>query len=570
MNRYALGIDIGAHTVTAALCGVVDGAPDGRAHPVDGVPFEHLFRELPVSQALTRVGDPTPLYGGPSPRPAVEVLADAIARVVHGVATAEGESPAHVAVVVPPSWGEHRRGELAAALAGVIGECTLTSSAVAATRHSRAVSGASGPGTVAVYDLGATTVDVSVVRATEEGTLEHAAVPPAPYPWGGRDVDDAVLEHVRAAAGLPDAPPTPAGRARSTALRAACVTAKEQLSTEPSVRVPVDGSVSGESVRLVRSDLDELIAASVAESVEVVRTAITDAGLQPADLDGLILAGGGVLVPLVAETLSAELGVALLVDARPALTVACGAAELAADLLVPVPSALPDDESDDSDDDTDDGDHQDAVLVDLGARRPVIAPQRAALRLGVVAALLGVLFVTPLSLLGVLDGTVHPRAVQAVAEAEEVPVPAPEPEAAPAAAAAEPAAAAPAPAPAAKASSRPKSQGAATPVQRRTPSGTAARPKAPAPASAAETAPAVAPAAVPPAAETPPAADTPPPVEPPASDPTPPADPPVTDPTPPADPPVADPTPSGDPVPPASAPSSTPAADPSAGTGAVA
>ena len=76
----------------------------------------------------------------------------------------------------------------------------------------------------------------------------------------------------------------------------------------------------------------------------VVRTAITDAGLRPADLDGLVLAGGGVLVPVVAETLSAELGVPLLVDACPALTVACGAAELAADLMiaVPVPAELQD------------------------------------------------------------------------------------------------------------------------------------------------------------------------------------------------------------------------------------
>jgi molecular chaperone DnaK len=426
VRRYALGIDVGTRTVTAAVCRIEADDRPGEARPLDGddIGLDGLLGGLPIQQALTRVGDPIPLYGGPEPRSAAQVLADLVVRVQRGAESADGAAPARTVLAVPPSWGEHRRAELAAALTAAVGvECTLASSAVAAARHHRAVSGSTGAGTVAVYDLGAGTVDIAVIRATVDGTLEHAAAPPAPCPWGGRDVDDAVLQHVRAAVGLPDVPTTPGERVRATALRNACVTAKERLSTEPAVRVEVDLPTSRESVRLVRADLDELIAGSIAESVTVVRTAVTDAGLTPGDLDGIVLAGGGVLVPLVASTLSAELDVPLLVHARPALTVACGAAALAADLIAADDAAddLPDDDTGNHTDDWDD-----TVVVGLGARRSP-ASQRGTVRLGVVAALLIALLVTPLSLMGLLDGAVNTRSVQGVAVAEEPTVPAPAP-----------------------------------------------------------------------------------------------------------------------------------------------
>jgi molecular chaperone DnaK len=513
VSRYALGIDVGARTVTAAVCRFEADDRPTEARPLDGddIGLDGLIGGLPVQQALTRVGDPTPLYGGPEPRSAAQVLADVVVHVQRGAESADGAAPARTVLAVPPSWGEHRRAELAAALTAAVGEeCTLASSAVAAARHHRAVSGSTGTGTVAVYDLGAGTVDIAVIRATADGTLEHAAAPPAPCPWGGRDVDDAVLQHVRAAVGLPDVPTTPGERVRATALRNACVTAKERLSTEPAVRVDVDLPASRESVRLVRADLDELIAGSIAESVTVVRTAVTDAGLTPGDLDGIVLAGGGVLVPLVASTLSAELDVPLLVDARPALAVACGAAALAADLIAADDAAddLPDD---DTDNDTDDWD--DAVVVDLGARRSATASQRGTVRLGVVAALLIALLVTPLSLMGLLDGSVNTRSVQGVAVAEEPTVPAPAPVPDPAVSPE----GGPRTAPGARSTTNP-SAGTTSRAPRATSSPTAAAgTTAPAPAqsaAAATTAPPVVPTVdpVPPVTETPPlTTETPPP-----------------------------------------------------------
>src|SRR6185312_7555254 len=76
-----------------------------------------------------------------------------------------------------------------------------------------------------------------------------------------------------------------------------------------------------------------LLTDAVAESVAALRAAVTGAGLDPGQLDGIVLAGGSARLPAVAEALSAELGRPVLMTAAPELAAACGAAELALDLL---------------------------------------------------------------------------------------------------------------------------------------------------------------------------------------------------------------------------------------------
>jgi actin-like ATPase involved in cell morphogenesis len=547
MGPYGLGIDVGTGTVTAAVCIAGDGPTPAEALPLpEALSGGTVPGNLPLRLVLARVGDPTPLYGGPEPRTGAAALAALVAGVRRAAQAARGEPPAWTVVAVPPSWGEHRRAELSVALTAELGEeCTLVSSAVAAVRHHR--SGAAGA--VAVYDLGAGSVDTAVVRVSSEGALEHAAVPPAPRPWGGRDIDDAVVQHVCSAVGLTDTIRTPRERARLTALRSACVEAKERLSTELAVRVDVDLPGSRESVRLVRADLDELIAGSVMESVGAVRGAVTEAGLTPAEVDGIVLAGGSALVPLVASTLSAELAVPLLVDDRPGETIACGAAELAADLLSADQATGHVEEEDDEE--------FDAVVVDLDGYRLMTAAQRATFRIGTVAALLAVLFVTPLSLMGVLDSGVTTRGAQGVAVAEEPP--APEPAAAPAATReASP------DAPAGARRSADQTIGPTMPAPRATSQSTAAGPTT-APATTSATA---GPAAAAPAPVTTPPPSDPPPSDPPPSDP-PPSDPPPSDP-PPSDPPPSDPPPSdpppSDPPPSDPPPTDPPPTDPGTGT----
>jgi hypothetical protein len=338
-GEYGLGVDVGDGAVSAAVCGPDDGAVPLRlgAGPVaaavgdDGrialVPAGGTAGRSPL---VARVGDPVPVYAGGRAVPAAELVADAVQRVRALAAEQEGRPDAWTVVTVPPSWAGHRCTVLADALtAAGVPRFSLVSSAVAAVA-AHVVAGDLPPEpTVAVYDLGAGSLDTAVVGPGADRLLDHLAVPPARLPWGGRDVDDVVLAHVLDCRGAPDGDPG--------ALRAACRAAKEALSTATVVSVDAGGADG--PVRLTREELDEVLAGPVRGSAEALAAAVAAAGLAPGDLDAVVLTGGGVRVPLVAEAVSDELGRPLVVSGDPALTAALGAAALAADALTAEPPA---------------------------------------------------------------------------------------------------------------------------------------------------------------------------------------------------------------------------------------
>ncbi|SDY57101.1 Hsp70 protein [Geodermatophilus africanus] len=338
-GEYGLGVDVGDGAVSAAVCGPDDGAvplrlgvgPVAAAIGDDGrvalVPAGGTAARAPM---VARVGDPVPVYAGGRAVPAAELVADAVQQVRALAAEQEGRPDAWTVVTVPPSWAGHRCAALADALtAAGVPRFSLVSSAVAAVA-AHVVAGDLPPEpTVAVYDLGAGTLDTAVVGPGEDRLLEHLAVPPARLPWGGRDVDDVVLAHVLDCRGTPDGDPG--------ALRAACRAAKEALSTATVVSVDA-GGVDG-PVRLTREELDEVLAGPVRGSAEALAAAVAAAGLAADDLDAVVLTGGGVRVPLVAEAVSDALGRPLVVAGDPALTAALGAAALAADALAAEPPA---------------------------------------------------------------------------------------------------------------------------------------------------------------------------------------------------------------------------------------
>ncbi|MDK3255095.1 Hsp70 family protein [Blastococcus capsensis] len=351
---YALGVDIGDETVTAAVC-----HPDGTPAPVpvgDAVLAAAAVRLAPVGgpdlndpadprpgtttpltrHLMSRVGVPVPLLVAGHPVQAADIVAAVVAAIQSLAAAQEGRPPSWTVLTLPPSWGPHRHTALAEALAThCTGLISLASGAVAAVRHQLADDGGAGR-TIAVYDLGASTLDTAVVRTATDGGPAHVAVPPAPLAWGGRDIDDAVLGHVVAALAPAAAGPrrAPVVREALAGLRAQCVAAKEALSSGTHVRLDVDLPSGTTTLRVVREDLEELLTDAVRSSVDALRRTVEDAGLRVADLDGVLLVGGAGRMPLVAELLSAELGRPLLVPEDPALAGALGAARLGLDVLV--------------------------------------------------------------------------------------------------------------------------------------------------------------------------------------------------------------------------------------------
>jgi molecular chaperone DnaK len=352
-GRYGLGVDIGDESVAAAICPVEDdgaGSPqalplgEGRAvgsaavvlRPGEPVRLD-VAPDTPACDiarhAMARVGRPAPLYVSGRTIAAGEVVASIVGRIRELAEQQEGTPPAHTVLTVPPSWGSHRRTTLLAALDGVCPDVALVSSAVAAVRHHATGGDLPVRPTVAVYDLGAATLDTAVVGPRGDGVLHHLAAPPAPLGWGGRDIDDALLAHVLTCL----EPPTGHGDHGAASsfpndLRERAVAAKELLAadTVACIELPLPTG----TLRLTREELDELIGGRVEDTVELMRAAIRDSGLGPEDLDGIVLSGGSTRLPVVVELLSTGLDVPVTAGPEPELTVALGAAQLAAEAVL--------------------------------------------------------------------------------------------------------------------------------------------------------------------------------------------------------------------------------------------
>ncbi|WP_460683427.1 Hsp70 family protein, partial [Modestobacter lapidis] len=355
MHTYGLGIDIGDATVVAAVCR--DAAGPGRpAEPVQlgrgsavgpaavrvdptgrlsvlGAAAQAADTADVVDHVLGRLGAPeAPSVAGRTV-PAVGLLTAVIAHAHRVAARQEGGPAAWAVLAVPPAWDDSRRGLLRDALrAAGLPASSIVTTAVAAVRHAIATGRLEAGSTAAVYDLGASTLDVSVVGTARDGRVEHVGVPPQALDWGGRDVDDAIIGLVTRSLES-DGHQLPGDPATQAAVRGACVAAKEALSTQEAVPVEVPLADGPRTVRLVRTDLERLIAPALGDTVDALRRAVTAAGLSVDEIDTVVLAGGSARVPVVAETLTAALGRPLAVSPEPELAAALGAAALAVDEL---------------------------------------------------------------------------------------------------------------------------------------------------------------------------------------------------------------------------------------------
>ncbi|WP_308816742.1 Hsp70 family protein [Pseudonocardia alni] len=345
---YLLGIDVGTTRTAAAVIGsgtvemvtlgdhsvdipsVVYVAPDGGL----------LFGEAAERRALTepdrvarefkrRIGDPTPIPLGERSFAPEQLSALLAEHVVDVVARTEGGAPERIAVTHPASWGTHKCDLFAAALAERGLTVTFLTEPQAAALHYATNERVEPGATVAVYDLGGGTFDAAVVRKEAAGGgFTLLGRPEGVEQLGGADFDQAVVDHVRDAVpaafeGLDETDPDVlSAMAR---LRRDCREAKEGLSADTEVSIPVWLGEVRTTVRLHRSDFEERIRPRLEESVEALQRAIASAGLAASGPSVVLLVGGSSRVPLVAELVSTGLGRPVQVDADPKNTIAKGA-----------------------------------------------------------------------------------------------------------------------------------------------------------------------------------------------------------------------------------------------------
>ena len=108
--------------------------------------------------------------------------------------------------------------------------------------------------------------------------------------------------------------------------------AKIALSSEESTEVYLPFlSVHGTECRhlkttITRDELEELMQSTIERAMNAVKRAMTDSGLEPSDIDKLLLVGGSTRIPLVRKTIEDYLGIKACEGVNPDECVALGAA----------------------------------------------------------------------------------------------------------------------------------------------------------------------------------------------------------------------------------------------------
>jgi len=91
-------------------------------------------------------------------------------------------------------------------------------------------------------------------------------------------------------------------------LREECVAAKEALSADTEVSVPVLLPNVQTEVRLTRAELEAMIRPALGDTLVVLRRTLRSAGVDPAALHSVLLVGGSSRIPLIAQMVGADLG----------------------------------------------------------------------------------------------------------------------------------------------------------------------------------------------------------------------------------------------------------------------
>jgi molecular chaperone HscA len=175
-------------------------------------------------------------------------------------------------------------------------------------------------GTYAVYDLGGGTFDISILRLSR-GVFEVLATN-GDSALGGDDFDHRVYCWVIEAAGLPPLSPED-----TRLLMIKAREAKENLTIHASAPI-VATLTTGEKVDLVLTSaiFTEITQNLVAKTLAPVRRALRDAGLQPADVNGVVMVGGATRMPQIQKAVGEFFGQPPLTNLNPDQVVALGAA----------------------------------------------------------------------------------------------------------------------------------------------------------------------------------------------------------------------------------------------------
>jgi molecular chaperone DnaK len=184
--------------------------------------------------------------------------------------------------------------------------------------------------TIAVYDFGGGTFDISILEVGE-GVVEVKATNGDTH-LGGDNLDQRIIEWIGAEFKKSDGIDLSKDRMALQRLKEAAEKAKMELSTvmETDINLPfITADQSGPKhlqMKLTRAKLEQLVDDLLQKTVGPTKQALADAGLDPSKIDEVVLVGGSTRIPKVQQIVKELFGKEPHKGVNPDEVVAVGAA----------------------------------------------------------------------------------------------------------------------------------------------------------------------------------------------------------------------------------------------------